>query len=216
MGRLGHARSYGHRAYGASIDLAAEKGPFAFFDAKSYLQSPFIRRLPEALQQRILNQGIRNSHLLAIAPTGTISLFAHNVSGGIEPVYDLQAIRRVLDHDGEFVAFQVRDYAWQLWQQQNPGATLPDYFQTALNIVPQDHLKMQAQLQPWVDNAISKTINVPEDYPFEKFIDLYQLAYDNNLKGCTTYRPNPVTGAILSTDEIQKSHHCCSIEREAD
>lgn len=205
-----------HQAYSASIALAQEKAPFPFFDAEAYQRSPFIQRLPDKLQQQIRKHGIRNSHLLAIAPTGTISLYAHNISSGIEPVYDLQAKRRVLNHDGEFVDFQVRDYAWQLWKQQHPDAPRPDYFRTAMQIDPRDHLLMQAKLQPYIDNAISKTINVPENYPFEQFQDLYRLAYDNGLKGCTTYRPNPVTGAILTTDEIEESHHCCSIEREAD
>lgn len=203
-------------AYATSIDLAREKAPFAFYQAREYLHSPFIRRLPDKLQKQIKQHGIRNSHLLAIAPTGTISLLAGNVSSGIEPVYDLKAHRRVLGHDGAFLDFQVNDYAWQCWQASKGDAGLPDYFQTALHIAPDHHLKMQAQLQPYVDNAISKTINVPQDYPFEEFVDLYRLAYDSGLKGCTTYRPNPVTGAILSSDDIQSAHHCCSIEREAD
>ncbi|TDY02883.1 adenosylcobalamin-dependent ribonucleoside-diphosphate reductase [Thiohalophilus thiocyanatoxydans] len=205
-----------HSAYAASIELAREKTPFPFFQADDYLRSPFIRRLPDKLQQQIRQYGIRNSHLVAIAPTGTISLFARNVSSGIEPVYDLSASRRVLNHDGEFNQFTIEDDAWRQWRQQHPDQPTPDYFQTALQIAPRDHLKMQAQLQPHVDNAISKTINVPQDYPFEEFVDLYRLAYESGLKGCTTYRPNPVTGAILSSDDIQSTHHCCSIEREAD
>lgn len=204
------------QAYAASIELAREKAPFAFYQAEAYRHSPFIQRLPDRLQKQIQQYGIRNSHLLAIAPTGTISLLAGNVSSGIEPVYDLQAHRRVLNHDGTFIDFQVSDYAWQRWQKGNSDTPLPDYFQTALHIAPDDHLAMQARLQPYVDNAISKTINVPQDYPFDDFVDLYRLAYDNHLKGCTTYRPNPVTGAILSSDDIQSAHHCCSIEREAD
>jgi len=203
-------------AYAASIQLAREKAPFPFYQAEAYPGSPFIQQLPADIRQGIRDHGIRNSHLLAIAPTGTISLLAGNISSGIEPVYDLQATRRVLNHDGEFIDFQVEDYAWRLWQQGNRDAPLPDYFQTALHIAPRDHLKMQAQLQPYVDNAISKTINVPEDYPFDQFIDLYRLAHDSGLKGCTTYRSNPVTGAILSSHDVQTTHHCCSIEREAD
>jgi len=205
-----------HSAYTASIELAREKKPFPFFQADDYLRSLFIQRLPDKLQQQIRRHGIRNSHLLAIAPTGTISLFAKNVSSGIEPVYDLSATRRVLNSDGEFNQFTVEDYAWRQWRQQHPDHPVPDYFQTALQIAPQDHLKMQAQLQPYVDNAISKTINVPEDYPFDQFMDLHRLAYEAGLKGCTTYRPNPVTGAILSSENIKSTHHCCSIEREAD
>ncbi|MFP4611466.1 MAG: adenosylcobalamin-dependent ribonucleoside-diphosphate reductase [Thiohalophilus sp.] len=205
-----------HTAYAASIELAREKKPFVFFQANDYLRSPFIQRLPDELQQQIRRHGIRNSHLLAIAPTGTISLFANNISSGIEPAYDLSATRRVLDRNGEFNQFTVEDYAWQQWRQQHPNQAAPDYFQTALQIAPQDHLNMQARLQPYVDNAISKTINVPQDYPFDQFTDLYRLAYEAGLKGCTTYRSNPVTGAILSSDDIQSTHHCCSIEREAD
>ncbi|MGD8547620.1 MAG: adenosylcobalamin-dependent ribonucleoside-diphosphate reductase, partial [Thiohalophilus sp.] len=205
-----------NKSYAASIMLAREKQPFPFFQADEYQSSPFIQQLPQQLQSQIKQYGIRNSHLLAIAPTGTISLLAGNVSSGIEPVYDLQAKRRVLNHDGEFIDFKVTDYAWKQWQQSNDDKPLPDFFQTALKIDPRDHLKMQAALQPFVDNAISKTINVPADYPFDDFVGLYHEAYQNGLKGCTTYRPNPITGAILSTDEIQQSHHCCSIEREAD
>ncbi len=206
-----------HTAYAASIELAKEKGPFPFLQTDAYLKSPFIRRLPEELQQGIAEYGIRNSHLMAIAPTGTISLFANNVSSGIEPVYDLVANRRVLNTEGEFTEFKVEDYAWHQWQQLHPDDNSPpDYFQTALHIEPRDHVRIQSALQPFVDNAISKTINVPEDYPFEKFTDLYRLAHEAGLKGCTTYRPNPITGAILSQNIPQTDRHCCSIEREAD
>jgi len=205
-----------HTAYAASIELAREKSPFPFLQTEAYLKSPFIQRLPTELQQAIRQHGIRNSHLLAIAPTGTISLFANNVSSGIEPVYDLTASRRVLNTDGDFIEFKVEDYAWHQWQQLHPDATPPEYFQTALHIDAEDHLRIQAELQPFVDNAISKTINVPEDYPFEKFTQLYRIAYEAGLKGCTTYRPNPITGAILTQNIPQTDHHCCSIEREGD
>ena len=201
-------------AYRASVELAREKGAFPAFDAEAFLASGFARRLPADLRDAIAVHGIRNSHLLAIAPAGTISLLANNLSSGIEPVFAAEAERRVLGTDGEYRIHRVVDYACQLWQQQGKG--LPPAFVEARQIDPLAHLQMQAALQPFVDNAISKTINVAADMPFERFADLYRQAHALGLKGCTVFRPNPVTGAILSQPPANEQIHCCGLEREAD
>jgi ribonucleoside-diphosphate reductase alpha chain len=206
-----------HAAYAASTELAREKGPFPFFVREHYLASPFVRRLPAALQEGIARDGIRNSHLTAIAPTGTISLLANNVSSGLEPVYDFCFRRRLLEPDGRYNEYELKDYAFERWAARtNP---LPRVFVAARQLAPEAHLAMQAALQPYVDSSISKTINVPRDYAFPAFEDIYARAYDLGLKGCTTFRPNPVTGAVLSTEEAEEglaTSHCCNIEREAD
>ncbi len=201
-------------AYRASVGLAREKGAFPAFEAEAFLASGFARRLPADLRDAIAVHGIRNSHLLAIAPAGTISLLANNLSSGVEPVFAAEAERRVLGSDGEYRLHRVVDYACQLWQQQ--GAGLPPAFVEAQRIDPRAHLQMQAALQPFVDNAISKTINVAADMPFERFADLYRQAHALGLKGCTVFRPNPVTGAILSQPPAGEQIHCCGLEREAD
>jgi ribonucleoside-diphosphate reductase alpha chain len=210
-----------HTAYRTSVALAREKGSFPFFERDHYLAGAFIRTLPEDIRDTIAEHGIRNSHLTAIAPTGTISLLANNVSSGIEPVFDFRHARRLLDTDGSYRRFDVEDYAHAQWRGLGRDARhLPREFVGALDLSPQKHLAMQVALQPYVDSAISKTINVPEDYPFEEFRSLYEQAYEQGLKGCTTFRPNPVTGEILSTqdgeEEGVQSAHCCSVEREAD
>ncbi len=206
-----------HSAYRTSIDLAREKGPFPFFDRESYLQGRFVSDLPEDIREEIRKHGIRNSHLTAIAPTGTISLLANNVSSGVEPVFDFHFTRRVLELDGTYTTYTLTDYAHQRWSETNgSGEPLPEQFVDALELDPETHLNMQAALQPFVDNAISKTINVPEHYDLDAFKSLYELAYEKGLKGCTTFRPNPVTGQILEADTGAAGAHCCSIEREAD
>lgn len=168
-----------------------------------------------SMDEEIFSNGIRNSHLMAIAP----SLFANNISSGIEPVFDFQYQRRVRGADGTYSAHMVSDYAWRLWQKQTDNEKLPDYFVEALLLSPEDHLAMQAALQPYVDSAISKTINIPADYDFAAFKSLYYLAYQLGLKGCTTFRPNEITGAILSVegDEsgMEPQTQCCSLERES-
>ena len=207
------------KAYRESVALAREKGAFPFFERDAYTGSPFIQGLPEVIQQAIHETGIRNSHLTAIAPTGTISLFANNVSSGIEPVFDFQYRRRVRDADGEFREHAISDYAWRLWQQQKGDEQLPDYFTSALSLSPQAHLAMQAAVQPHVDSAISKTINVPAEYQLDAFKDLYLDAYRQGLKGCTTFRPNEVTGSVLSSQQdqlaIAPDAGCCGLERES-
>jgi ribonucleoside-diphosphate reductase alpha chain len=202
-------------AYHASIALAREKAAFPDFDREAFLASGFAMRLPEDIRDAIAAHGIRNSHLLAIAPAGTISLLANNCSSGIEPIFAAEAERRVLGTAGSYQTHRVVDYARQLWQQQGGSGTPPALVE-ARQIDPQAHLHMQAALQPLVDNAISKTINVAADYPFERFADLYRQAHALGLKGCTVFRPNPVTGAILSQPPEGEQVHCCGLEREAD
>jgi ribonucleoside-diphosphate reductase alpha chain len=204
-----------HAAYRASIELAHEKGPFPYFERDAYLAGEYIRSLPADIRDGIDRHGIRNSHVTAIAPTGTISLLANNVSSGIEPVYDFRYRRRVLELDGTSREHELRDYAVEQWRALHGDAPLARAFVSARALPPTAHLDMQAALQPFVDNSISKTINVPADFPFERFKDIYRYAFDRGLKGCTTYRPNTVTGAVLE-DMAQESKLCCVPEREAD
>ena len=208
-----------HAAYRTSIGLAREKGPFPFLEREAYLQSGFVRSLPEDICNGIAECGIRNSHLTAIAPAGTISLLAGNVSSGIEPVFDFIHTRRVLNRHGEYEIFELEDYALRQYRQQgNPVTPLPEAFIASRNLPPAAHLAMQAALQPFVDSAISKTVNVPEDFPFEDFRGMYQSAHAMGLKGCTAYRQNPARQAVLSAEDAKVGAgldaHCCSIERE--
>ncbi|MDJ0928586.1 MAG: adenosylcobalamin-dependent ribonucleoside-diphosphate reductase [Gammaproteobacteria bacterium] len=205
-------RTICHAAYAASIELAKERKPFTQFDRDKYLQGRFIEQLPDELQQGIRDHGIRNSHLLAIAPAGTISLLANNVSSGIEPIFALEFERRILRPDGTRQEITVRDHAWELWQALRPGEPAPPEFVAAAEIAPATHLAMQAALQPFVDSAISKTINVAADCSFEQFSSIYSQAYELALKGCTVFRPNPVRSEVLSVTPS----HCCDIDREAD
>lgn len=211
-------RTICHTAYRASATLAAEKGSFPFFDRDKYLQAPFVQSLPEDIRARIDANGIRNSHLLAIAPTGTISLLAGNVSSGIEPIFAASYKRDVLGQDGKTKTFELTDYALALWRQTSGiKEALPEGFITATDLPATAHLAMQAALQPFVDNSISKTINVPEDCRFGEFRKIYDLAYDEGLKGCTVFRPNPVRGAVLSESAAgTEAPHCCVLEREGD
>ncbi len=210
-------RAICHAAYAASTGLAQAKGPFPFFERDKYLSGEFARQLPAEIQEGIARHGIRNSHLTAIAPTGTISLLANNISSGLEPVYDFCFSRRLLELDGSYAEYELRDDAFRRWRLLNPDGPLPSTFVNTHQLPPAAHLAMQAALQPYVDNSISKTINVPQDFPFADFKDIYDRAYDLGLKGCTTFRPNPVTGAVLSAvDADTGAAHCCTIEREAD
>jgi ribonucleoside-diphosphate reductase alpha chain len=188
-----------HAAYRCSVGLAAEKGPFPFFDRRHYLASGFLRAMPADITEAIAANGIRNSHLTAIAPTGTISLLAGNISSGMEPVFDFRPLRRVLDAQGRCQDFELEDYAYRLWREQgHAGTDLPDYFVTAEAVSAGAQLQMQGALQPFVDNAISKTITVPQDCPFDQFQELYQLAWRQGLKGCTTFRQGTERGAVVS------------------
>ncbi len=207
-------RTITHAAYRASVELAREKGAFPFIDREAHLDGEFIRELPADIRDGIARHGIRNSHLTAIAPTGTISLLADNVSSGLEPVFRFTFTRQVIERDGRRASHPVVDHAWRRWREMHPDEPLPDAFVQAGELEPEAHLAMQAALQPLVDSAISKTINVPEDMPFERFEAIYLRAHALGLKGCTTYRPNPVTGAVL--EEAETATPCCDIEREGD
>jgi ribonucleoside-diphosphate reductase alpha chain len=185
-------------AYRASALIAAEKGAFPLFDVKAYAEAPMIRRLDPEVQALIAEHGLRNALLTSIAPTGTISLFAGNVSSGIEPIFATSYTRKVLQPDGSRTEEEVVDYAVQMWRDLHGDADLPAQFVTAQDLAPMDHVRMQAAAQPWIDSSISKTINVPADIGFEAFKDVYLEAYETGCKGCTTYRPNDVTGSVLS------------------
>ena len=190
-----------HAAYRASVELAREKGSFPLYDMNPYLSRPHIQALPPDIYNGIAAHGIRNALLTSIAPTGTISLFADNVSSGIEPVFAFNYTRKVLQPDGAKREEQISDYALRLFQKMfGADTTLPDYFVTAQTLSPSDHLAVQAAAQPFVDSAISKTINVPASISFEDFAHVYLEAYDLGCKGCTTYRPNDVTGSVLSVE----------------
>jgi ribonucleoside-diphosphate reductase alpha chain len=185
-------------AYLASTELAAEKGPFPLYDPERFLESPNVARLAAPTRAAIRRHGMRNGCLTSIAPTGTISLLAGNVSSGIEPVFDFLYRRRVLGKGGATHEELVEDHAHALFRRQfGAAAPLPDTFVKAGDLSPSEHLLMQAAMQPYVDSAISKTINCPADISFEAFEGVYLEAYALGLKGCTTYRPNPVTGAVL-------------------
>jgi ribonucleoside-diphosphate reductase alpha chain len=201
-------------AYETSITLAKEKGPFPRFEPVGYLSAPGLQDLPEATRGDIARFGIRNSHLTAIAPAGTISLFANNVSSGIEPIFQLAYQRRVLEADGEWARYDVEDYAYARWKERQT-APLPASFVTATNLEPVAHLAMQAAVQPFVDNAISKTINVPTAMSFAKFRGIYAEAFALGLKGCTTFRPTAAMEPVLA-EGGEVAGHCCTAEREAD
>lgn len=206
-----------HSAYRASVAIAAEKGCFPFFDAQRYLKSPFVAALPIELRNAIREGGIRNSHLTAIAPTGTISLLANAVSNGVEPVFAAHYQRAVLDTSGGTRQFLVEDDACRQWRVMGGESALPPAFVDASSILPEDHLAMQAVLQKYVDGAISKTVNVPENCPFSDFRSLYERAYTLGLKGVTAFRPNPITGSVVTVAGSDgDSVHCCTIEREVD
>lgn len=200
-------------AYKASVELAKEKGAFPVFDADGYLaEGTFASTLPPELKDDIRKYGIRNSHLTSIAPTGTISLYAGNVSSGIEPIFAASYTRKVLQPDGSKTEERVTDYALTVWERKardegyvlNAENPFPPNFVTAQDLSPQDHLVMQAAAQTYIDSSISKTINLPEDIGFEDFEAVYTYAYYHGCKGCTTYRPNEITGSVLSVDEKPK------------
>ncbi|HTO40378.1 MAG TPA: adenosylcobalamin-dependent ribonucleoside-diphosphate reductase [Rhizomicrobium sp.] len=193
-------------AYDASADLAKEKGAFPLFDAQEFLARPFVQRLSPAVREKISAHGIRNGLVTSIAPTGTISLFANNVSSGIEPVFAYSFTRNVLQPDGTRSEEQVSDYAWRAFHARfGAEAELPDYFVSTQDLTPDDHLAVQAVAQKHIDSSISKTINVPENIDFEAFKHVYLKAYETGCKGCTTYRPNAITGAVLQTAAVPQA-----------
>ena len=192
-------------AYLASVELAKEKGAFPLFDADPFLASDAMMQMDEDVRDEIRTHGIRNALLTSIAPTGTISLYAGNVSSGIEPVFAYAYTRKVLQKDGTRTEEEVVDYAVQMWRDKYGEADLPDYFVNAQTLAPLDHVKMQAAAQKWIDSSISKTINCPEDISFDDFQGVYMQAYETGCKGCTTYRPNDVTGSVLSVSESSEA-----------
>jgi ribonucleoside-diphosphate reductase alpha chain len=197
------ARCMRDAAYAASVELAREKGKFPAFDAAKYLEAgTFASRLDEPLKQQIREHGIRNSHLLSIAPTGTVSLaFADNASNGIEPAFSWTYTRRKREGNGSVTEYDVEDHAWRLYRTLGGDmANLPPYFVSAMEMAATDHVAMMEAVQPFVDTAISKTVNVSEDYPYENFKGLYHEAWQAGLKGLATYRPNSIVGAVLQTD----------------
>jgi ribonucleoside-diphosphate reductase alpha chain len=206
-------RSIRDAAYETSIGLARERGVFPAFDADQYAARPFIQSLPPQLLGPIRRGGIRNSHLLAIAPAGTISLLAKNVSSGIEPIYGIETMRRVRDSEGGYRNFALTDYAYAVWQAARAGPLdLPDYFLHCGSIAPGDHLRMQAALQPYVDGAISKTITLAQDCARSEMTTIFETADELGLKGCTVYRPESRPDVLADrrgTDRARPS--VCSI-----
>ena len=207
------AETMRNAAYRASVELAKEKGAFPQFDADRYLgkgskkgEGSFASRLPDDIKADIRKYGIRNSHLLSIAPTGTVSLaFADNASNGIEPPFSWTYTRRKREADGSRSEYVVEDHAWRLYKSQGGDVdNLPDYFVNALAMTAQEHVAMMEAVQPYVDTSISKTVNVPADYPYEDFKDLYQQAWKARLKGLGSYRLNPILGAVLEAEPAKK------------
>jgi ribonucleoside-diphosphate reductase alpha chain len=188
-------------AYGASIELGVEKGPAPAYHV-DMLDSGFMQNMSKYLRGRVLVHGIRNMLLTSIAPTGTISLYAGNVSSGIEPIFAMSYTRKVLEKDGSKREERVEDYAARKWRERHGDAPYPESFVTAQTLLPSEHVAMQAAAQKWIDSSISKTVNLPEDISFTEFKDVYSLAYNLGCKGCTTYRPNAVTGSVLTVDEM--------------
>jgi ribonucleoside-diphosphate reductase alpha chain len=192
----------------ASADLAEEKGAFPLFDAEAYLATPYSRTLPEKLRIRIKQSGLRNGLLTSIAPTGTISLLAGNVSSGVEPIFSVSYDRKILQPDGSHEIEPMVDYAVALWRAMGRDG-LPPALVTVDDLSADDHLRMQAALQAHVDSSISKTINVPVDFAFSDFVSVYEKAHALGLKGCTTFRPNAVTGSILIKEEDSRECPSC-------
>lgn len=193
-------------SYLASTQLAKEKGSFPLFNKDAFLRNEMINQMGEAVRSKIAKNGLRNGLLTSVAPTGTISLFADNVSSGLEPVFSFTYKRLVTMPNGERREQEISDYAYKIFKKKfGDEAELPDYFVDAESLQPIDHLRMQSAVQKFVDSSISKTINVPENMPFEDFKNVYDLAFESGCKGCTTYRPNEVTGSVMSKDSLSKS-----------
>lgn len=202
-------------AYRTSALLANEKGVFPAYEPYLFQQSNFYNRLSEETKEYVQHYGLRNSHLLSVAPTGTISLYAGNVSSGIEPIFALEYDRHVLQKDGSKVTQTVQDYGVLKWNRENL-TPLPSSFVTTADLVPEDHIRIQAAAQYWVDSSISKTINVPEDISFEDFKEVYTFAWRTGCKGCTTYRPNDVTGSVLSVKKEKEEFESAACELKYD
>lgn len=185
-------------AYIKSVELAKDKGSFPYFDKDKYLYGnpeSFAYNLPKKIKEEIKKYGIRNSHLLTVAPTGSIAQLANNVSSGVEPIFSLSYIRKNYNEN-----FEVEDYAWKIYKTYN-NSDKPDYFVTAHEISPEWHIKVMAQVQKYIDASVSKTINLPEETTIEQMKDIYMVAYDSGLKGCTTYRAGCLETEILSREK---------------
>ncbi len=207
------ARQISRAAYITSARLAQEKGAFPLFDRDAYLAGQTIGELDEDVRAEIARHGIRNALLTSVAPTGTISLVADNVSSGVEPVFALAYTRKVLQPDGSRTEEEVSDYALRRYRAlHGEAAPLPAHFVTAQDLTPAEHVRMQAAVQRYVDSAISKTVNVPEDISFEAFQAVYLDAYHSGCKGCTTYRPNAITGSVL---EVKPAEPAPAVAAEA-
>ena len=189
-------------AYRASAKLAKERGAFPLYDPKHYLNTPFIRTLPADIQELIERYGIRNSHLLSIAPTGTISMSADNVSSGIEPVFAHQISRPINTPRGVDIV-EVQDYGVKF---------LNIYGKTADQCTVQDHLNVLICANQFVDSAVSKTCNIPQDYSWEKFKNVYTQAWENGCKGCTTFRNGGLKTALLVKKEDKEPETLIPIE----
>ncbi len=200
-------------AYMTSTELAKEKGAFPALDKQKYLSTENMRGMPNCVRKAVQEHGIRNALLTSIAPTGTISLYAGNVSSGIEPIFAFEYERKVLQKDGSHRIELVQDYAARKWRERYPDEPFPESFVSAQTLTPTEHVDMQAVAQRWIDSSISKTINVPEDISFEDFKEVYMYAYDTGCKGCTTYRPNDVTGSVLSVtaESVPEEGGACEI-----
>ena len=201
-------------AYYASIQLAAEKGSFPAFDAARYCESPFVRRLPGELRKALRRYGIRNSHILSIAPAGTISLLAGNISSGVEPIFALEAKRSIRDAKQQSRDVALDDFAYRRWREQaGAGAVPPDSFVTADALGGEAHLAMQACLQPFVDNSISKTITLLPRATADTVDEIFRQAHAEGIKGCTVFRPGSMRGQVI---RMRDESHCCGVERECD
>lgn len=203
-------------AYSASCNLAEEKGSFLLLDREKYVQSEFIKGLDEEITEKIMANGIRNSHLTTIAPTGTTSMFAGNVSSGLEPVFALSYDRKIRNgQEGDESTYEMVDYGLLKYREiAGDDKDLPDYFVTTADITPQQHIDVQATIQRWIDSSTSKTINVPTDFPFEDFKDIYTSAYEKGLKGCTTFRPSDHIQGVISIKEEEEKVEEKEVKKE--
>jgi ribonucleoside-diphosphate reductase alpha chain len=197
-----------------SIALAEEKGSFPKFAARKYLATNYAQTLSEDVRGEIRKHGLRNGLLTSVAPTGTISLLAGNVSSGVEPVFSLAQNRKILNPDGSHRSERLEDFGYAAWRKLHPATPVPDTLVTMADLAADDHLAMQAAAQAHVDSSISKTINVPADYAFSEFAAVYEKAWALGLKGCTTFRPNAVTGSILAELKLEECPSCGSHDLE--
>ena len=203
-------------AYLASVALAEEKGAFPLFDRERYLEGETVKGLDKDIREAIAEHGIRNALLTSIAPTGTISILADNVSSGLEPVFSFTYTRSILLPDGAHREEEVSDHAYRLFREiKGAEAPLPEAFVDAQTLEPSSHVIMQAAVQKYVDSSVSKTINLPEGISFEAFKDVYAQAYALGCKGCTTYRPNPITGAVLQAPAGEAQVAVSAVEEQA-